>query len=157
MFLLQAIPATTDNRTNMTNTSNTAPTFTGYLRTSDGSTSRVDFCSIGAALQLGYVQPHEDPSCLYHHQQGKLSYAAAIESGLVDEEAAAAIKASDNVFRAPRGVIEAPKVAPVGPMGGFEGTPAGAVAAALRKYVASRSEEDLAGFARALAGALGAL
>lgn len=141
-----------------TETTTTAPGFAGFFRTNDSDSGRADYCSIEAALKLGLVQPHHQEGFLYTRSQGKLPYKTAISMGLIDAESAAIIKAStDNVFRPPRVVIEtAPQVTPVGPMGAFEGTAAGAVADALRKYVASRSEEDLAGFARALAAALDA-
>ena len=134
----------------------TTPDFTGFFRTSDAN-SRPDFCSIDAALKLGRVQPHEDAECLHHHKHGKLPYSAAIAMGLIDKEAAKTIKAHTNVLRAPRAFI-LPTEATIagGPMGPHEGTPAGAVAAALQKFVSTRSDEDAAGFAKALEVALAA-
>jgi hypothetical protein len=134
----------------MSNTT-TQPAFPGFFRASDSSQP----CSIEAALRMSFVQPDEDPACLFIPGRGKLPYTAAVSMGLIDKVAAAAIKAHDNVNRMTRGVIEyIPPAPPKGPMADHEGTPAGAVAAALQSFVASRSDEDLAGFARALEVAL---
>jgi hypothetical protein len=129
-------------------TNHTGPGFAGFFKSSDSESS---YCSIEAALKLGLVQPDEDPEFVYTHKQGKLPYAAAISMGLIDKEAAAVIKGHPNVHRVNRGVIEyTTPAAPRGPLADYYGSPVGEVALALQKYVASRSEEDLAVFAQEL-------
>jgi hypothetical protein len=134
-------------------TNHSGPAFAGFFKAADSGLQ--PYCSVAAALKLGLVQPDEDPEYLYTRNHGKLPYSAAITMGLIDSEAAAAIKAHDNVHRLPRGVIAyvAP-AAPTSPMGHYEGTRAGAVAAALQKFVRTRSDEDAAVFAKALEAAL---
>lgn len=123
--------------------------FAGFFRTDNGQ-----HCSIDAALRLGLVQPHEDADQMHTRSQGRIPYAAALSMGLIDKEAEAIVRAHPNVKRTPRGTISQPPAAPRGPLGELEGTLTGAVALALRQYVTTRSDEDLATFAGALRAAL---
>jgi hypothetical protein len=135
------------------NQSNHSAPFAAFFKAKDSGSQ--PYCSVEAALKLGLVQPHEDPECLHTRSHGKLPYSAAISMGIIDKQAAEVIKAHPNVHRLPRGVIEytAP-AAPRGPLSDHEGTPVGAVAAALQRFVSTRSDADAAGFAKALEGAL---
>jgi hypothetical protein len=137
----------------MKSINHSCPGFTGFFKSADSGSQ--PYCSVEAALKLGLVQPDEDPEYLYTRNHGKLPYSAAIAMGLIDKEAAAVIKAHPNVKRSPRAVIEyITPVAPRGPRAEYEGTPAGAVTVALQRFVSTRSNEDAAGFAAALAAAL---
>lgn len=134
----------------MTNPTNQPAPFAGFFG-AEGSQP----CSIEAALSLGLCQPHEDPECLYTRAHGKVPYSAAHTMGLVDQAAIAAIQQHPNVFRLPRVTISEAATAPHrGRLGEHEGTPAGAVTAALQRFISTRSDEDAAGFAKALEAAL---
>jgi hypothetical protein len=126
---------------------------TGFFNTEQGSQP---YCSIAAALQLNMVLPDEDGISMYIPRRGsKIPFAVAVSMGIVDEAAVEAIRQHPSVHRKPRGSIEhVPPAAPRGPLAATEGTLSGAAAAALVKYVSTRSEDDAASFAAALQAAL---